>query len=106
MTITHEIWLLTACALTTAFTRFLPFMVFGKKRKVPEVITYLGKVLPCAIMATLVVYCLKGISLFTGNYGLPELISVAVVIALHIWKKNTLLSIGAGTICYMLLIRL
>ena len=104
--INHSVLIIMVCALTTAFTRFLPCAVFGKRKKAPDFIKYLGRVLPCAIMATLVVYCLKNISVFNGNHGLPELFSVLLVVFLHVWKKNTLLSIGAGTLCYMILIQI
>lgn len=95
----------TTVAVTAAI-RFLPFLIFGENRKTPPLITYLGQVLPPAIMGMLVVYCLKDIHLTISPFGLPELLSVAAVVALHLWKRNTLLSIGGGTICYMLLIRL
>lgn len=101
----HSILIIAACMLTTIFTRALPFVVFGGKKEVPRTIKYLGRVLPSAIMAVLVIYCLKGINIFTGNHGVPEVLSVAAVVLLHIWKKNTLLSIGAGTVFYMFLIQ-
>ena len=90
--------------LATVLTRFLPFVVFGTKRPIPEPIRYLGGILPSAIMATLVIYCLKDVSLLSGNHGLPQLIAVAVTALLHIVKRNTLLSIAGGTAVYMLLI--
>ena len=93
-------------AAVTAALRFIPFLVFSSGRKTPDIILYLGKFLPYAIMAMLVVYCLKGVNLFTAPFGLPELIGVAVVVILHIWKRNTLLSIAGGTVCYMLLVQL
>jgi len=92
-----------ACA--TMLTRALPFILFPAGRKMPEYITYLGKVLPFAIIGMLVVYCLKGVQPASCPYALPELFAVSVVIALHLWKRNTLLSIGGGTLLYMLLIR-
>ena len=101
----HDIWLVVISALVIAATRFLPFLIFGEKRKTPPVIEYLGTVLPCAIMGMLVVYCLKDISFLRSPYGLPELIACAVVAALHVWKRNSLLSIGGGTVCYMLLVQ-
>ena len=102
----HNFYMIVVCTLVTMATRFLPFLIFGEKRKTPPIIEYLGKVLPCAIMGMLVVFCLKGIS-FTGSpYGIPELIACAVVAALHVWKRNSLLSIGGGTVCYMLLVQL
>lgn len=72
----------------------------------PEIIHYLGKYLPAAIMATLVVYCLRNVNIIEGSHGLPELISVALVAGLHLWKKNILLSVGLGTFCYMILIQM
>ena len=102
----HDIWLVVTSALVIAATRFLPFLIFGEKRKTPPVIEYLGTVLPCAIMGMLVVYCLKDISFLRSPYGLPELIACCVVAALHVWKRNSLLSIGGGTVCYMLLVHL
>lgn len=101
----YNVWMVILIALTTAFTRFLPFLLFGGKRKTPAVVTRLGQTLPCAIMGMLVVYCMKDISLFSAPYGIPELIGCAVVAGLHIWKRNSLLSIGAGTLCYMLLVQ-
>ena len=81
------------CALCTQVTRWLPFLLFGGKKEVPRLVRYLGAILPAAIMAVLVVYCLKGITPLAYPYGLPELISVAAVVALHLWKGNTLASI-------------
>ncbi len=92
-------------ALVTIALRFLPFFIFGENRQTPPLIAYLGQVLPYAIMGMLVVYCLKDVSLTAAPFGLPELMGCAVVAALHVWKRNTLLSIGGGTVCYMLLIQ-
>lgn len=102
----HDILLITAAVLVTMATRFIPFLIFGEKRKTPAIIEYLGTVLPCAIMGMLVVYCLKDISFLASPFGIPEIISCIVVAALHIWKRNSLLSIGGGTVCYMLLAQL
>ena len=102
----HDIFLVVVAVLVTAATRFLPFLIFGEKRKTPAIIEYLGTVLPCAIMGMLVVYCLKDISFAKNPFGLPELIACTVVAALHVWKRNSLLSIGGGTVCYMLLVQL
>ena len=96
---------IAVAAAATFATRLLPHLLFGEKRPVPAVIEYLGKMLPPAIIAVLVVYCLKDVSFTTGWHGLPELISVAAVAALHVWKKNTLLSIGGGTVLYMILVQ-
>lgn len=100
----HSAVLIAVAAVITAILRFLPFFIFGGKRKTPEFITYLGKVLPFAIMAMLVVFCLKNVSITAFPHGIPELISVAAVALLHIWKRNTLLSIIGGTVLYILLI--
>ena len=86
------------CALCTQVTRWLPFLLFGGKKEVPGLVRYLGTILPAAIM--------KGITPLAYPYGLPELISVAVVVGLHLWKGNTLASIALGTLCYMMLVQL
>lgn len=103
---THAALLILICALVTAATRFLPFLIFGSKEKTPAFITALGKVLPGAIIAMLVVYCLKDISFLAYPYGIPELLGCAAVAALHVWKRNSLLSIGVGTVFYMVLVQL
>ena len=92
-------------ALVTAALRFIPFLIFNGNKPIPRFVEYLGRVLPYSIMAMLVVYCLKGISFRKAPFGLPEIISVVIVVVLHIWKRNTLLSIIGGTVCYMLLIQ-
>lgn len=102
----HDIYLVIIITLVTMATRFLPFLIFGEKRKTPAIVTYLGQVLPFALMGMLVVYCLKDVSLLTFPHGLPELIGIVIVAVLHIWKRNTLLSIGAGTVAYMLFVQL
>lgn len=91
------------CAVVTIALRALPFVCFGGKKGVPRLVLALGETLPPAIMAALVVYCLKSVPF--GD-GARQLIAVAAVVALHLWKKNTLLSIGVGTALYMLLIRI
>lgn len=101
----HSVLIVLVAAAVTAALRFLPFLIFGGGRKTPAVITYLGKVLPYAIMGMLVVFCLKNVSLLTAPHGLPELIACALVAALHVWKRNTLLSVICGTVCYMLLVQ-
>ena len=98
----HNVWLVVVIALVTAATRFLPFLIFRGKGSTPKLITYLGKVLPFAIIGMLVVYCLKDVTLTAAPFGIPELIGCAAVAGLHFWKRNTLLSIGGGTLVYML----
>ncbi len=102
---THALWAVAVMAAVTLAIRVLPFVLFREKQT-PAYIRYLGKVLPYAMMAMLVIYCLKGMDLTAMPFGLPELVSVVLVAALHVWKRNTLLSIIAGTACYMVLIRL
>lgn len=102
---TYVITAIAVIAGVTFLLRVLPFLIFGE-RKTPEYIEFLGKYLPFAIMGMLVVYCLKGVSLFEFPFGIPEIVAVAVVAVLHIWRRNTLLSIVSGTACYMILIRL
>ncbi len=102
----HNIWMIVVMTLATMATRFLPFLIFGENKKTPPLIEYLGKVLPCAVMGMLVVYCLKDVSFLSAPFGLPELIGIAIVALLHLWKRNSLLSIGVGTVCYMLLVQL
>ncbi len=89
----------------TLALRVTPFLIFSNGKETPKTVTYLGNVLPYAIIGMLVVYCLKDVSIFSGSHGIPELLAVALVCGLHIWKKNTLLSVGAGTVFYMLLVQ-
>ena len=90
-------------ALATQITRWTPFLLFRKRT--PDLIRYLGVVLPAAIWGMLVVYCLRDVSFISGNHGIPELISIIAVILLHLLKRNMLLSIAGGTACYMLLLQ-
>ena len=105
MTDLHAALIVAVTAAVTIALRFLPFLIFGENRKTPEIVAYLGKVLPFAIMGMLVVYCLKGVSFADAPFGIPELLSCALVASLHVWKRNTLLSIACGTVCYMLLVQ-
>lgn len=86
-------------------TRFLPFLLFSRKEKIPKIMLYLGSVLPHSAMAMLLVYCLKDVSLLHRPHGLPELIAVAFTAGLHLWRKNVLLSIAGGTVLYMMLVQ-
>ena len=106
MNLLHSAMIVAVIALVTAVLRFLPFILTGGKRKTPEYILWLGKYLPYAIMGMLVVYCLKNTSFVDSPHGIPELVAVSVVVLLHIWRRNTLLSIICGTACYMLLVQL
>ena len=94
---------IAVCTAATMLTRFLPFLIFSSK---PEVVQYLGRVLPAAIFGMLILYCLKSVTPFAGSHGIPEAIAIAVTIALHRWKHQTLVSITGGTVCYVLLVQL
>ena len=98
----HAILLILTMTAGTMATRFLPFLLLGDKRQTPPFIVYLGKVLPYAIMGMLVVYCLKGVSLTEISSVLPAVLGVGITAGLHLWKRNTLISIIGGTVAYML----
>ena len=106
MTLTQQIITVAMVVLGTAGTRFLPFLIFPAGKQTPKYVQYLGKVLPAAVFGLLVIYCLKDVSVFTGSHGIPELISIILVILLHVWKRQMLLSIAGGTVCYMLLVQM
>ena len=105
MTITQQIITIAAVVLGTMATRFLPFLIFPEGKNPPDVVRYLGTVLPYAVISLLVVYCLKGVP-ESGTHGIPEAIAIVFIIFLHKWKKNTLLSIAGGTILYMALVQM
>lgn len=106
MTLAEQIITVSMVVLGTLITRFLPFIVFPAGKPTPKYIQFLGKFLPAAVFGLLVIYCLRNVSLVSGSHGIPELISIAVVIGLHLWKRQMLISIAGGTICYMLLVQL
>lgn len=101
----HSLLIVAVMAVFTALTRFLPFLAFPEGRKRPKVITYLGTVLPYALIGMLVIYCFKSVSVFAYPYCIPELLAVALVAVLHIWKHNTLISVFGGVIFYMVLVQ-
>lgn len=105
MTITQQIITILMVILGTMTTRFLPFIVFPAGKETPAYIKYLGKYLAGAVFGLLVVYSLKNVNILSGSHGIPELISIIVVAALHLWKRQMLLSIAGGTMCYMLLVQ-
>ena len=105
MTILQQAITIVLCAFGTLLTRFLPFLVFSPKKPTPKYIQYLGSALPGAIFGMLVVYCLRNVDVLHFPHGLSELIAIAVTISLHLWKKQMLLSIAGGTVCYMLLVQ-
>ncbi len=105
MTVLQQVITIAICALGTMATRFLPFIIFRDNRPTPKYIQYLGKALPAAIFGMLVVYCLKDVNVIAYSFGLPELIGIITVAILHLWKRQMILSIAAGTVVYMLLVQ-
>ena len=99
----HSAVLIATMSIVTILIRFLPFIAFRKQ--IPGYISYLGRVLPPAIIAMLVVYCLKNVSITVSPFGIPELIGITATALIHLWKRNTLLSMFTGTLFYMLVIR-
>ena len=107
MNTTQRILTIAAVVLGTMATRFAPFLLLSSgKRKTPQVIRYLGRVLPAAVFGLLVVYCVKDVQLMQGSHGIPEFIGIAAVALLHLWKGNMMLSIAGGTALYMILVNL
>ena len=101
----RSVIIIVLVALTTLATRAIPFILFPEGKKIPKAVEYLGKVLPPAVIGMLVVYCFKSVNPLAFPFGLPELIAGAVVVILHVWKRNNLLSIGTGTVLYMILVQ-
>ena len=106
MTLTQQMITIAMVVLGTGITRFLPFLVFPAGKPTPKYIRYLGKVLPPAIFGLLVVYSLRNVDILSGSHGIPELLAVLLVIGLHVWKRQMLLSIAGGTVCYMVLVQM
>ena len=102
----HSALIVAVIALVTALIRFAPFLLFPQDRELPAIVTKLSSLLPSAVIGMLVVYCLKGVKLLSSPHGIPELVSCAFVVLLHVWKRNTLLSILGGTVLYMILLQL
>ncbi len=101
----RSVIIIVLVALTTLATRAIPFIIFPEGKKIPKSVEYLGKVLPPAVIGMLVVYCFKSVNPLSFPFGIPELIAGSVVVVLHVWKRNNLLSIGVGTILYMVLVQ-
>ena len=106
MNLTQQLLTIAVVALGTMLTRILPFLIFPAGKQTPKFIQYLGKALPGAVFGLLVVYCLKHVSFLSGSHGIPEAVAILLVVVLHLWKKQMLLSVAGGTICYMLLVQL
>ena len=102
----RSLLLAAVVAAVTALLRFAPFLVFRSGDKTPPVVRRLGGLLPCAVMGMLVVYCLRNVSFSASPYGLPEAAGCAVTAGLYLWRRSALVSIVAGTVCYMLLVQL
>ena len=105
MTLQQQFLTIAVVAMGTMLTRFLPFLIFPGGKETPKFIQYLGKFLPGAVFGLLVVYCLKHVDLLSGSHGIPEAVAIAVVAGLHLWKRQMLLSVAGGTLCYMLLVQ-
>ena len=105
MTFTEECITIGLCALASVITRALPFLLLSEKKPTPPIVRYLGNVLPAAVFGMLVIYCLKDTSFLRGTHGLPEIAGIIVTAALHLKFRQMLLSIGAGTAVYMILIQ-
>lgn len=105
MTLTQQIITIAMVVLGTMLTRFLPFLLFPAGKPTPKYIQYLGRVLPASVFGLLVIYCLKNVSVFTGSHGIPELVAILLVVVLHLWKRQMLLSIAGGTVFYMILVQ-
>ncbi|MBQ9936432.1 MAG: AzlD domain-containing protein [Lachnospiraceae bacterium] len=102
----HTLGVIAVAAVVTALLRFLPFVIFNGNRKTSKIVEKLGRILPYAVMGMLVVYCLKGVSFASVAGFMPYLIACLVVAVLYIWKRNTLLSIVCGTLCYMVFVQM
>lgn len=105
LTTTETLIIVFVAALATMITRFLPFIIFKGNGSSNSYINYLGKVLPYSAIGLLVVYCLRNVNFTSSPNGLPEAIAIITIIILHYWKENTLLSIGLGTVVYMVLVQ-
>lgn len=101
----RSVIIIVLVAVTTLATRAIPFILFPEGKKIPKAVEYLGKVLPPAVIGMLVVYCFKSVNLISSPFGLPEFIAGITVVLLHVWKRNNLLSIGVGTVLYMVLVQ-
>lgn len=105
MSFNEKIITIGMMVLATLIMRFLPFMIFPENKPIPEFIHYLGKVLPAAVFGFLIIYCLKSVDILSGSHGIPEAIAVLITALAHLWKKQMLISIAAGTVSYMLLVQ-
>ncbi len=105
MSTNQKIITIAVMVLATLIMRFLPFVLFPDNKPTPPFIHYMGKVLPPAVFGFLVIYALKNVSILEGSHGIPELIAIVITAAAHLWKKQMLISIAAGTLSYMLMVQ-
>lgn len=106
ISVTDTILIIAVTAAATFITRLFPFALFGRSKEgPPAIVKYLGNILPPTVIAILIVYCMRSTELSDIGTFVPQLISIVLVVLLHVWKRNNLLSIGCGTLCYMLLIQ-
>ena len=105
VSVVKSLLIIAVVSVTTFATRAIPFLIFPKGKEIPPLVKYLGGALPPAVIGMLVIYCLKDVNLFAAPFALPEMIAGVVVVILHIWKRNNLLSIGVGTVLYMVLVQ-
>ena len=105
MTSQQQIITIVILAVITFMTRALPFIVFPAGKPTPKYIQYLGKALPLAVFGMLVVYCLKDVKWLEGSHGIPEILGIAAVVLMHLWRRQLFLSMAVGTAVYMILIR-
>lgn len=105
VSITRSLLIILVVAGTIFLTRAIPFLFFPKGKEIPPLISYLGKVLPPAVIGMLIIYCFRSVSITAAPHGIPEALAAATVILLHVWKRSNLLSIGAGTVLYMFLVQ-
>lgn len=105
ISVERSLLIILLVSITTFATRVIPFLLFPKGKEIPPMVQYLGKVLPPAVIGMLIIYCFKSVSILSYPHAAPELIAAAVVVVLHVWKRNNLLSIGVGTVLYMFLIQ-
>ena len=102
----HAMLIILVMGLVTFATRLLPVLIFGRGKKVPDYIMYLGKVVPYTAMGLLIVYCLKDVSIFGESHAIPEIIALSIVSGTYLWKRNTILGVVVGTIAYMIMVQL
>lgn len=101
----HSLLIISVAAFVTIITRFSPFILFNRGKELPRWIKYLGNMLPPAVMSVLLIYCIRSVDLTAGSHGIPELLGISAAVLLHIWKGNTLISIGVSTVLYMILVQ-